>query len=102
MRPERLLSIILKILALGEASASLTLGSSVKFLSVMEELVDLVPLHELAHPSEIHESKVALAFPIKKLEARINVILRQVCTQSLRARPEVVLVHSARLIVLRK
>ena len=65
MRSERFLSIILKILALRETSASLALGSSVKLLSVMEELVDLVPLHELAHPSEIHEAKVALASPIK-------------------------------------
>ena len=102
MRSECFLSIILKILALGESFASLALGSSVKLLPMVEELVDLIPLHELAHPSEIHEAKVALASPIEKLEASINVILGQVCTQSLRARPEVVLVHSACLIVLRK
>ena len=66
---------------------------------MMEELVNLIALHELAHSCEIHEAKVALALPIKKLEASINVILSQVCTEPLRALPERVLVHSSIVIV---
>ena len=96
---ERLLCFILLVLFLSEAAASLTLALNVQFISLMEQLVDFIALHQFTHSREVREAKVSLATLIEELEALINVFLGHIGPHSFSTLPELVLVDSASFLI---
>ena len=61
---------------------------------LMEHLVDLVALNQLADPDKVVESEVTSTFAVEQFEQVVDVLLRQIAAQALGAFPKSVLVDS--------
>ena len=70
---ERPLCPVLDVFALRKTSTPLALVLHINLVSVVEKLVDLVTLDQLADTSEIREAEVALAVLIEELEAFVDI-----------------------------
>lgn len=92
------LCLLLLCKLLREAFAPLAARLSVDLLPIVEDLVNFVPLHELADPREVDESEVPLVTPVEELKAQVDLFFGHIGTKTLRTLPELVFVHSARLV----
>ena len=99
---EGFLCIVLDILLFRETLAFLAPASYFKLLSLMEELIYLVALNELAHPGEVRVREVTFTIIIKELKALIDIFLGHYSSQALCTLPELILVHSSSLLVVSK
>ena len=94
-----ILCIVLDIFLCRESLALLASTPHINLLSLIEQLINLVALDELAHSCEVRVSEITSVFLIEELEALVNVLLSHCCSHPFGTFPELILGYSASLFV---